>query len=186
MPWHYSTKTNFHSANYCVLWFVDDYWTLIWLPTKLVISDWILWSQTVQRVEILCRKLKVHWLTGKFLLSTTKQNSGQLWRVTIFYSEFEVVCLKQKNSAKDKLAESLAYKNRYESVSWRPWIKFSRSFTQLFVWKTEAQFLAWYLTEKEYKLSINLERGFKSLKQILEEKAWLLQQQGKGKPPDLG
>ena len=41
-----------------------------------------------------------------------------------------------------------------------------------------------YLTEKEYKHSIIGEREFKSLKQVLEGKARLLRQQGKGKRPN--
>lgn len=38
-----------------------------------------------------------------------------------------------------------------------------------------------FLTQKEYKCSIILEKGFKSLKKVLEEKAQLLQQHSKGK-----
>ena len=42
----------------------------------------------------------------------------------------------------------------------------------------------WYLLEKEYQSSVAREREFKSLKQVLEGKARLLKQQGKGKPPN--
>ena len=41
-----------------------------------------------------------------------------------------------------------------------------------------------YLTEKEYKHSIIRDREFKSSKQVMEGKARLLQQQGKGKRPN--
>lgn len=41
-----------------------------------------------------------------------------------------------------------------------------------------------YLTEKEYKYSIIRDREFKSSKQVLEGKARLLRQQGKGKRPN--
>ena len=41
-----------------------------------------------------------------------------------------------------------------------------------------------YLTEKEYKHSIIRDKEFKSSKQVLEGKAWLLRQQGKGKRPN--
>ena len=41
-----------------------------------------------------------------------------------------------------------------------------------------------YLLEKEYQSSVAREREFKSLKQVLEGKARLLKQQGKGKPPN--
>ena len=42
----------------------------------------------------------------------------------------------------------------------------------------------WYLLEKEYQSSVARKREFKSLKQVLEGKARLLKQQGKGKPPN--
>ena len=42
-----------------------------------------------------------------------------------------------------------------------------------------------YLTEKEYKHSIIREKEFKSSKQVLEGKAWLLRQQGKGKRTNM-
>ena len=41
-----------------------------------------------------------------------------------------------------------------------------------------------YLTEKECKRSLILERGFKSLKQIIDEKARIFWPQGKGKRPN--
>ena len=41
-----------------------------------------------------------------------------------------------------------------------------------------------YLTEKGYKYSIIRDREFKSSKQVLEGKARLLRQQGKGKRPN--
>ena len=41
-----------------------------------------------------------------------------------------------------------------------------------------------YLIEKEYKYSIIRDREFKSSKRVLEEKARLLRQQGKGKRPN--
>ena len=41
-----------------------------------------------------------------------------------------------------------------------------------------------YLIEKEYKYSIIRDREFKSSKQVLEGKARLLRQQGKGKRPN--
>ena len=41
-----------------------------------------------------------------------------------------------------------------------------------------------YLTEKEYKHSIIRDKEFKSSKQVLEGKARLLRQQGKGKRPN--
>ena len=43
-----------------------------------------------------------------------------------------------------------------------------------------------YLADKEYKRSIIRDREFKSSKQVLEGKARLLQQQGKGKRPNKG
>ena len=41
-----------------------------------------------------------------------------------------------------------------------------------------------YLADKEYKNSIVRDREFKSSKEVLEGKARLLQQQGKGKRPN--
>ena len=67
----------------------------------------------------------------------------------------------------------------------RPWVKFSRSLTeQLGKITNEIAFVLWLLLgtgNKERKCSIILSGSFKSLKQILEEKAWLLGQQGKDK-----
>ena len=41
----------------------------------------------------------------------------------------------------------------------------------------------WYLTEKEYKRPIIRDRELESLKQVLEGKACLFQQQSKGRRP---
>ena len=95
------------------------------------------------------------------------------------------------------MAKNLSYKNGYESMnrSSRPLLKLSMSVTQHFVGETGkiTSVIAFldvscngYCDQLKHNRAriqtLNHSwRGFKSLEQVLEEKAWLLRQQGKGK-----
>ena len=95
------------------------------------------------------------------------------------------------------MAKNLSSKNGYESMnrSSRPSLKLSMSVTQHFVGETRkiTSVIAFldvscngYCDQLKHNRAriqtLNHSwRGFKSVEQVLEEKAWLLRQQGKGK-----